>query len=401
MGKLSDLAARCIRCGFCIESCPTFLLTGDESQSPRGRIALAREAEETGDWSPTTRQALDTCLGCRGCETACPSGVRYGEIIELARTAMPKEKPLEKRFLDAITNPALARIQFALGGLVPGGRMPAFVSRMLSGDLAEADIPRLPDRPDFPPLSSSRLPQVIGEVYLLEGCVMRVLYPSVHEALKRLLRRIGFAVRPVEQGCCGALHAHAGYSDEAECRAQALARSFDGDLPVIVDSAGCGSTIKEYGSVVGKGLEELAARTFDASEFLYANGLVSALKAAPGLPGLRIAYHQACHLVHGQKVSVQPRDLLAAIPGVEVLPFPESDLCCGSAGTYNVFHPREARQLLERKWANLDSVQPDIVATGNPGCQTWIAQAGREKGSSIRVMHTVEVLEAAFSGLTH
>ncbi|MBL8068817.1 MAG: (Fe-S)-binding protein [Armatimonadetes bacterium] len=400
MSKLTELAARCIRCGFCIESCPTFQLTGDESQSPRGRISLARQAEESGVWDDTTRSALDTCLGCRGCETACPSGVQYGEIIELARAAMPRQRWLEEPFLASLTNPAAARAQFALGGLIPGGRLPGVVSRMLTGSLPEAEIPRLPDPAEFPLLPSGSLPPVVGEVYLLEGCVMRVLYPDVHQALRRLLRRIGFTVREVRQGCCGALHAHSGFLDEAESRAQALGEAFPDELPLLVDSAGCGSTIKGYGTVVGKGLEGLAARTWDATEFLLANGLAPILAESPGLPGMRIAYHEACHLVHGQKVSAEPKTLLASIPGVELAPLAEADLCCGSAGTYNVFHPQYARRLLDRKWANIAATGAQIVAMGNPGCQSWIAQAARENGSAIRVAHTLSVLESSFSGLT-
>ncbi|MEZ5164197.1 MAG: (Fe-S)-binding protein [Fimbriimonadaceae bacterium] len=277
--------------------------------------------------------------------------------------------------------------------------MPGFLSQAVSGQAPEARTPTLPNPTPWPPLEEHDLPPIRGEVYLLEGCVMQVLYPDVHEATRRLLRRIGFAVRESNAGCCGALHAHAGHLDEAETKAQALAQSFPDDLPIIVNSAGCGSTMKEYGHVVGEGLQETAKRTYDITEFLLANGLKECLLSSPGFPNLTLTYHDACHLAHGQKITSPPRELLDAIPGVTLTPLPESDLCCGSAGTYNIFQPQMARKLLDRKWGNIADTDAHIVVMGNPGCQGWIQQAADEAGSPIRVLHTADVLEAAFSGI--
>lgn len=399
MPQLDDLASQCIRCGFCLESCPTFLITGDESQSPRGRITLAKEAHAAESFSPSTVAALDTCLGCRACETACPSGVQYGKIIEIARDEIAGKNKFQKRLINSITNPTLARFQFALGGLLPSRKPPALLSKLLSGQLPEADTPQLPAECAWPALEESSLPPIKGQVYLLEGCVMRVLYPEVNEATKRLLRRVGIEVVPTKSGCCGALHAHSGYLADAEDRAQALATSMPDDLPVIVNSAGCGSTIKEYGSVVGEGLAEFGRRTFDATEFLHQHGLIDQLKLSRGLIPTKVTYHEACHLVHGQKISSIPKELISAIPGVNLVPFAEADVCCGSAGTYNVFQPKMARQLLDRKWANVASTGAQILATGNPGCHAWIEQANREHDHPIRVLHTLELLESSFSGL--
>ncbi len=400
MAKLDDLAAQCIKCGFCLESCPTFLITGDESQSPRGRITLSREANRLGRWDQATHEALESCLGCRACETACPSGVQYGKILELAREATTKEhgRAIRKPFLNALTQPNLARLQFGLAGLLPGGRPPAILSQLLSGELPQADAPRLPSPAPWPALEEHDLPPVKGEVYMLEGCVMRVLYPDVNEATERLLRRIGYRVRKVNAGCCGAMHAHSGYLAEAESRAQSLAQAMPDDLPIIINSAGCGSTIREYGGVIGVGLEGFAARAKEVSTFLLEHGLADALRHSPGLPGMVATYHDACHLLHGQKVKDPPRALLGAIPGLSLVPLPESDLCCGSAGTYNIFQPTKARTLLERKWANVESTGAGVVVTGNPGCQAWIAQAAREHGQVVEVRHTLDVLEASFSG---
>ena len=401
MSKLSDLTSQCIRCGFCIESCPTFLITADESQSPRGRITLAREADATNTWSKDTAEAIDTCLGCRACETACPSGVQYGKILELAREETQKQhgNRSQKSFLNALTNPTIARLQFALGGLLPSDKPPALLSKILSGQPPEADTPQLPDYNPWPPIPAEQLPKIKGEVYLLEGCVMRVMYPGVHEATRRLLRRVGYTVRESNAGCCGALHAHSGYLPEAESRAQALAQAMPENLPVIINSAGCGSTIKEYGPIIGQNLESFAERAFDATTFLEKNGLSALLQSTTELQNLTVTYHEACHLVHGQKISQTPKNLLEAIPGITLTHLPEADLCCGSAGTYNVFQPQKARELLNRKWTNVESTNAQILVTGNPGCQSWIEQANREHASPIRVLHTLELLESAFSGL--
>jgi glycolate oxidase iron-sulfur subunit len=428
--RLDELTAHCIRCGFCLESCPTYLLTGEETESPRGRIYLVRSADEGNlDWKEA-KPHLDRCLGCRACETACPSGVEYGQIFEIARDRLETVKPnsVKKALLGALTSPAKTRLQLALGHLTPGPRIPNVLSKLISGEDAEANKPTPQPIGTLPPLHEASLPPIKGEVLLLEGCVMRVLFPRVHEATRRLLRRIGYAVRDVPQGCCGSLHLHAGYMNEARGKANQLIDSFLGDLPILVNSAGCGSTMKSYGELFpsplppgGEGGEpsasrvrgiqdetisrrSLVAQTFasrvqDVSEFLLASGLLEELENSPGL-NVKATYHDACHLAHGQGVRSQPRQLLAAIPDLKLVDLPEADMCCGSAGIYNLTQPKYARDLVERKWKNIEATGASVVAMGNPGCHAWIGQAAQEHGMKIDVLHTAELLEAAFIGLS-
>jgi len=402
MRELGELTTHCIRCGFCLEACPTFVTTGNEMESPRGRIYLVRSAVEGKlRWQEDVRPHLDLCLGCRNCETACPSGVEYGAILELARDRMEQEKPelVKKGLLASTTSPAVLRAQLALGKLLPGRRVPTLLSKLLSGERPEADRPEPQEKASFADLEESTLPPVRGEVYLLEGCAMRVLFPRVHQATRRLLRRVGYVVREVPQGCCGALHAHNGYLDDANKMGRGLIDSMPGDLPVIVNSAGCGSTMKEYGHLIGDEANPFAARVKDVSEFLLANGLLEALAKSPGLEN-KVTYHDACHLSHGQKITQPPRQLVRAIPRATYVELAEAEMCCGSAGIYNVTQPAMARTLVERKMKNIEATGATLVATGNPGCHAWIAQAAREHGGEVRVLHTMELLEASFSGLS-
>ncbi len=280
------------------------------------------------------------------------------------------------------------RAQLRLATLLPGRRIPRLLSRLLSGEDPEADLPTLPASRSWPQLVESDLPDIQGEVYLLEGCAMRVLYPQVHEATRRLLRRIGYVVKDVPQGCCGALHAHNGYLDTASEMRQRLVNKLSNSIPIIVDSAGCGSWLKEMGT----------GRVFDASEFLADHGLEDQLFKSH--LNKTVTYHDACHLAHGQGIRSAPRKLLKAIPGLKLVELAESDMCCGSAGIYNVTQPKMARELLERKWRNVLASGAEIVALGNPGCHAWIAQAAREHASPIQVLHTIEVLESAFNSST-
>jgi glycolate oxidase iron-sulfur subunit len=399
---LSELLTHCIRCGFCLESCPTFLETGNELDSPRGRIYLVRSAQEGKlEWREDVKPHLDLCLGCRGCETACPSGVEYGAILELARDRIESHRPdVAKRLLIGITtHPALLSVQMSVSGLFPSKRIPAFVSRMVASEKAEADLPQAQPKTTLAPLDEGSLPPIRGEVYFLEGCAMRVLFGRVNDCSKRLLRRAGYQVREVPQECCGALHAHNGDLNTAAKLGTRLIDAFHDPLPVVVNSAGCGSTLKEYGNLLNGSARsiEFQGRVFDLSEFLAAQNFQLELKKSKGFEA-RVAYHEACHLVHGQKISAQPKALLEAVPGLVLAELNEADLCCGSAGIYNVTEPRMARKLLDRKWKNVEMSGADVVATGNPGCHSWMAQASREDGDRIPVLHIAELLEGAFSG---
>jgi glycolate oxidase iron-sulfur subunit len=377
--ELSDLTTKCIRCGFCLEACPTFALTGNEMESPRGRIYLVRSALEGALPWQETRKHLELCLGCRACETACPSGVQYGSILEVARERLEQPSLAKKALLAAMTNPALLKASLK----APGKRIPRFFSK----EPPQVDKPLAQPHQAWPELHD--LPPVRGSVYLLEGCAMRTLFPEVHSATRRLLRRLGYEIRPSDAGCCGALHSHNGYRKGGIDMANALLKAMPGSEPIIVNSAGCGSHLKHLGF----------DRCLDMSEFFHAEGLTDLLQNAPSYKK-RVTYHDACHLAHGQRIESQPRDLLRAIPGIQFAELNEASFCCGSAGIYNITQPTMARALLERKYENIQATGAEIVVSGNPGCHAWIEQAARERGGKVEVLHTAEILERALSGIT-
>lgn len=396
MKDLEELTTHCIRCGFCLESCPTFTETGDETQSPRGRIYLVRSAVSGQVAWDDIQNPISQCLGCRACETACPSGVQYGHILEMARARLLPEKPPQARLLAGLTHPSTLKLQLLAAKFLPSRRVPGFLASALSSEPQQADIPERQILPRWPDLVESELPPIKGDVWLLEGCAIGVLFPRVQLAARRLLRRAGYQVRRLD-GCCGALHAHAGMTDEARRRALELVTRAP-DLPVVVTSAGCGSTMKEYGDLFEGGVAaEFAGRVRDLSEFLFEEGLVDIIRKGKGVRQT-VTYHDACHLAHGQRVTEAPRKLLSAIPGVDLVPLKESDMCCGSAGTYNLTHPTMARRLLDRKWNHVAETGARWLVLGNPGCHAWIEQAARENGGAVKVLHLAEALEAAIGG---
>lgn len=388
MAEIDDLAARCIRCGFCLESCPTFALTGNEAESPRGRIHLAKAAVRGEVSWPAVQPHFDSCLGCRACETACPSGVEYGRIMEGAREEIVAQAPSRRAALltSIASSPLALRAATALAALLPCRRIPR----------TRVQAPRV-RRSEWPVLAESGLPPVTGRVYLLEGCAMGVLFPGVHEATRRLLRRVGVEPISTPALCCGALAAHSGLAARASRQAKRLADSLTEGIPLVVNSAGCGSHLKDLAHSGDPVLESLASRAVDISEFLLDRGLDQALASSLGL-NVTATYHDACHLAHGQGVRSAPRRLLQAVPGLSLTPLPESEFCCGSAGVYNLLQPKMARDLLARKYANIASTGAEVVVMGNPGCHAWIEQACAEAGSLVRCLHTAEVLEGAFSG---
>jgi glycolate oxidase iron-sulfur subunit len=407
----------CIHCGLCLTSCPTFDLLGTEADSPRGRLYLMRAlAEGRAEVNPSMVHHLDTCLGCRACETACPSAVQYGELLGQARARIEREHPRPVRekvarrgLLDTLTNPS--RMSLAMAGAKVMGRLtgsgegvPAFLTRFLSGKegpIGEMPLPApvsaFPRRlPAFTPAKGERR----ARVALLSGCVMSVLFLHVHEATLRVLAANGCDVLvPPKQGCCGALHLHAGFMDEARQLARPLMEVFEREKldAVIVNSAGCGAAMKEYAELFPPGVDHTRAELMgkkvkDVSEFLYELGLVPPRRERRA----RVAYHDACHLAHAQRIREQPRALLAAIPGIELAPVSESDWCCGSAGIYNFTQPELAAQLQARKVANLLAARPDLIVTGNPGCHMWILAGLKAAGRDIPVKHTLEVLDEAY-----
>jgi glycolate dehydrogenase iron-sulfur subunit len=406
----------CIHCGICLSACPTYDLLGLEADSPRGRIYLMRAvAEGRTELDQSVVGHLDACLGCLACQTACPSGVRYGELlmpfrdeIERRYPRPAKDRNVRRLLLDLLTHPRkLAPLMLGakvMGGVFrKGGGPMGMVNRFLFGPHA----PVMPV-PEEAGLTVHSLPEVTpakGErrarVGLLAGCVMQVLFQRVNRATLRVLAENGCeVVVPRAAGCCGAFHMHNGYLDEARDRARALMQVFEReDLDaIVINSAGCGSSIKEYPELFhddpqwrGRA-EALAAKTMDVTEFLAELGLVP-----PGRTiRKRVTYHDACHLAHAQGIRSQPRELLQAIPGLELVPFQDPDWCCGSAGIYNFLQPELAGRLQEKKVENILAAEPEMVVTGNPGCHSWIEAGLRARGSQVPVKHTVEVLDEAY-----
>ena len=384
---IEELAKACVHCGFCLPTCPTYVLWSEEMDSPRGRIQLMEKtAQGTLRLSPTVVEHFDRCLGCMACVTSCPSGVRYDLLIEETRATVegehrrPRAEGLQRRLLFA-TVPHPRRMRAALR-LAPLGRRlptPGWARPML--DLAPAwrSTARLAA---VTPASdeSTQGPRAVG---LLTGCVQSVLFGDVNVATACVLAAAGFEVHAPPQGCCGALSAHAGRADESARFTERLRRSFDGVETIVVNASGCGSHLKE---------RELPA--LDVTEALRDAAL-------PDLHPLEltVAYQDSCHLRHAQRLPAAWRPLLEQIPGLRVVEPAEQDLCCGSAGIYNVTEPEAARNLGDRKARNLLATEPDAYASANPGCLVQVSQALGRAGAPLPAFHPVELLDASIRGV--
>ena len=411
-----DLMA-CVHCGLCLPACPTYLETGSEADSPRGRLVLMRKLHE-GALSPSdvdVTRHLDLCLGCRACETACPSGVPYGRILETAREQIngarvrPRPAALSRwALLETLTHPAAMTAALRAARIATAGDVPAPAVRLLSGDPAAAGqrvcLPEMLS-PPLPPAITLAIGAKRARVGVLTGCAMKVLFGDVNLDTVRVLAANGCEVLVNRrQGCCGALHAHNGSLAEAKSLARGLINAFspfDGLDAIIVNSAGCGSLMKEYGSLLADDIDyalkaaQFAAKVRDVSEWLGELGWVAPLKAPLGAP-VTMTYHDACHLAHGQQIREAPRALLSRLPNVKWVALVESEVCCGSAGIYNLTEPEMARRLRERKLENILLTGATVLATGNPGCLAWISAGLKERGMpEIRVAHPVTLLAEA------
>jgi glycolate oxidase iron-sulfur subunit len=399
----------CVHCGLCLPACPTYRATGREASSPRGRVYLMRGVAEGRLPLDALVEEAYLCLGCRACETACPSGVRYGHLLEGARAEI-EEAGLRR-------GPAKRIEAFALRHVVPKRRALAAVVSLLGVaqrlGLDRLALPLLPRAlreahalaPVVPPRAERRrLPARIparapqrGRVALFEGCLMPELFGAVNAATARVLAREGFEVIvPPAQGCCGALAAHGGLADDAHALARANAAAFDArDFDaVVVNSAGCGAALRDYGSWLGAGGADLAGRVRDVCELLDDAGLRAPLAPIPGT----LCYDDPCHLVHGQRVSAAPRRLLAAIPELRLIPHRDAAACCGAAGIYNLTHRAMSQQVLAKKMDALAEADPDWIATGNPGCLMQLAAGVRARGLRARLAHPIELLDRAGGG---
>jgi glycolate oxidase iron-sulfur subunit len=414
VAESEKILRKCVHCGFCTATCPTFALLGDELDSPRGRIYLIKEMlENDRPADARTVKHIDRCLSCLSCMTTCPSGVHYMHLVDHARAHIDKtyRRPLADRALRellAFVLPKPGRFRLSL--------VAAFFARPFAGALKAAGGPlkqmgamlelapaRAPARSHMegPASFAAETPARAGRVALLSGCAQPVLAPHINEATIRLLTRKGVeVVLPKGEGCCGALVHHMGKEERALADARRNVDAWTAEIEgegldaILITASGCGTTVKDYGFMLrgDPAYAEKAARVSalakDITEYL----ATLPLGEPEAVPDLTVAYHSACSMQHGQKITRQPKDLLKAA-GFAVRDVPEGHLCCGSAGTYNILQPDLARRLRDRKVANIETTRPDLIATGNIGCMTQIGS-----GTEIPVVHTVELLDWVYGG---
>ncbi|HEU5287537.1 MAG TPA: heterodisulfide reductase-related iron-sulfur binding cluster [Candidatus Limnocylindria bacterium] len=411
----TEPARACIHCGMCLEACPTYLVTRLETESPRGRIHLMQHLADGGSPTAALRGHLDRCLACRACEVACPSGVGYGALIENARAALdgaseasrsPVASLARRLAFGLFAHPGRLELVAGVLALYERTGLRSLVHRtglraVLPRGLRrlEAMYPPL-TRPRYrPPASAPASPS--ARVALLLGCVMRVAYGDVHTAAARVLQRLGVEVIDApSQVCCGALHAHTGARAEAIALAKTNIAAFEsaGVDAVVVDAAGCGSHLKGYAHLLagdpvwGARAEAFSAKVRDVTEYLSSLG-----GGSLGTLDLRVTYQEPCHLAHAQRIRAEPRALLSRVRGLELVEMAESDVCCGSAGSYNITQPALADALLERKLAAIEATHADAVVSANPGCMLQVQSGLQARGSRLPVLHVVEVLDRALA----
>jgi len=403
-----DLARTCIHCGLCLSSCPTYLESGNENLSPRGRIYLMRAIDDGAlPLDESTVRPLDLCLGCRACEAVCPSGVQYGALLEATREhiAEAHRRSLPQRLLrDVLVDRVFPHARRLKAALLPGRLVKALGLTSLTPSLFRPLLDLLPEasaKVEVPVHTPSRAAHAIGRVGFVRGCVMSVLFSGTNAASVSLLSKAGFdVVAPEPQGCCGALYAHSGKLDDARASARALIAAFEPHAldAIVINAAGCGSTLKEYGHLLADDpawaarAAVFAAKVRDLSEVLVEAGFADRLRPSAG--DVRVTYHDACHLAHAQRVKEAPRVLVRKVAGEGFVELPEADVCCGSAGTYNVTEPEMAARLQARKIANLRRSGASVVVSTNPGCLMQIqAGVGAAGGSAVEVLHLADYLD--------
>ena len=423
IAEADKILRACVHCGFCTATCPTYVLLGDELDSPRGRIYLIKEMlEKDRPPTPEVVKHIDRCLSCLACMTTCPSGVNYMHLVDQARVRIEKEfrRPLIDRMLRAVLGRVLpdpklfrasvwlARLGRPLAALLPEPKTPSATPSLVRR--IKAMLALAPGKLPAPgPAGGSIFPAVgeqRGRVVLLQGCAQQVLAPRINQAAINVLTRHGIEVVLVkDEQCCGALTHHLGDDRDALARARAniavwRAEAERGGLDaILVTTSGCGTVIKDYGYLLREDPDfagaaaQISTLAKDISEYLEGIELRSSTLQKGGQDGsFVVAYHAACSLQHGQKITQAPKELLSK-SGFVVKDVPESHLCCGSAGTYNILQPDIAVRLRDRKLANIASVKPDMIAAGNIGCMTQIAS-----GTSVLVVHTIELLDWATGG---
>lgn len=409
---------RCVHCGLCLNACPTYRELGLEMDSPRGRIyQMVQVSTGAAPMSDTYIEHIDLCLACRGCESACPSGVQYGRLVEAARADIEakRERPWVERVIrnvifrhvlpsrTAIRSIARLLWMYQRSGMQHLVRSTGLLSRF--GDLEKAE--RLSPAVETPCFYDSygQVFPAHGErrhrVALLGGCIANVFFARLNDATVRVLQRNGCEVTvPAAQTCCGALHVHSGLPEQARVLARKNVDALvDGNYDAIItNAAGCGSTLKEYGELLERDqsysakAHQFASRVRDVNEFLASIEWNTRFGALP----LNITYQDSCHLVHGQKVRVAPRQLLRSIPGIQFREMPLADQCCGSAGIYNIVQPDMATALLEKKMVSVESTRAEVIVTANPGCMLQLRAGVAQFGSGQRVAHVVEILDEAY-----
>jgi glycolate oxidase iron-sulfur subunit len=411
-----DLIDDCVHCGFCLPTCPTYVLFGEEMDSPRGRIYLMNKGLDEEPMNDQTVRHYDLCLGCMACVTSCPSGVQYDKLIEATRGQVerryeraPEDKAFREMIFQLFPYPKRLRLaaaplklyqRFGIGEkLRKAGVLDKLPARLRA---MEALMPKLSKEERTPELTEP-IGQRRRRVGVLTGCVQRTFFSQVNSATVRVLAAEGCeVVAPKEQGCCGALSTHAGREEESLAFARKTIETFErhGLDNVVVNAAGCGSTMKEYGHLLrddpeyAERAKEFSSKVRDVSEFLQEIGTVAERHEL----SVTAAYHDACHLAHAQGIRKQPRKTLKEIPGMDIREIKEAEICCGSAGIYNMVEPEPAAELGKRKAENILKTGAEVVVTSNPGCMLQVQASLKKMGREMPMAHPIEVLDASIRG---